>query len=123
MEWETIADFLVRKQLDQSDRTFFSGIEQIPAGSAFELDFGGQIEISQFWSLTNLEPFDFDDPIEAYGEIFEDAVRLRTRSDVPIGVFLSGGVDSTAILCSLARTRDNLPIKDQGRFALNTEDS
>jgi asparagine synthase (glutamine-hydrolysing) len=116
MDWETIADFLVRKQLDQSDRTFFSGIEQIPAGSAFELDFGGQIEISQFWSLTNLEPFDFDDPIEAYGEIFEDAVRLRTRSDVPIGVFLSGGVDSTAILCSLARTRNNLPSKDQGRL-------
>lgn len=108
MDWETIADFLVRKKLDDTDRTFFASIEQIPAASAFELDFAGAFKISQFWSLQDLKPCDYEDPIEAYGELFEDAVRLRMRSDVPLAVFLSGGIDSTSILCSVARTRDSL---------------
>ena len=43
------------------------------------------------------------DPARAFSELFEDAVRLRMRSDVPVGVCLSGGLDSTAIICAMAR--------------------
>ncbi len=116
LDWEVVAEFLVRRRLDETDRTFYSGIEQIPAGSFFELGFDGKIQTSRYWSLAGIEPHKSGDPVTAYAELFEDAVRLRMRSDVPIGVFLSGGIDSTSILCSLARVRNSLPAEQQGRL-------
>jgi asparagine synthase (glutamine-hydrolysing) len=108
-DWSTIADFLVRRKLDESERTFFAGIEQVPAGSAFELGLTGRFRSWRFWSLRSLPSRTVTDPIEEYRDLFEDGVRLRMRSDVPLAVFLSGGVDSTSILCALARGRERLP--------------
>src|SRR4030095_16885933 len=41
-------------------------------------------------------------PASSFYDIFHDAMKLRMRSDVPVGVFLSGGLDSTSIICDLA---------------------
>mgnify|MGYP002085185139 CR=1 FL=1 len=53
--------------------------------------------------LADAPAVESDDPATTFFELFEDAVRMRLRSDVPVGVSLSGGLDSTSIMCSMAR--------------------
>src|SRR5262249_36162953 len=72
---------------------------------AFQLDAAGTSREWLYWDLNKLESPDVRDPAGKFAELFEDAVRLRLRSDVPVGVCLSGGLDSTSILCAAARQR------------------
>jgi len=106
--WDKIACLLLGEGLDQQDEdglTFYAGIQQLPAGHAFELSLDGSFKQWRFWSLQH-EVTDCEgsapDPVRQFSELFENACSIRTRSDVPIGVLLSGGIDSTSILCSLA---------------------
>jgi asparagine synthase (glutamine-hydrolysing) len=103
--WQVAADFLVHGKLDETPATFYAGIEQVPPGSAFELRLDGSWRQWDYWSLADHEPDPPPDSEEAVAELLEDAVRIRLRSDVPVGVCLSGGLDSTAIICAMARQR------------------
>ena len=102
IDWGTAAKFLCQGRLEEDTKTFYSGIEQIPPGTAFEISLDGTWKEWSYWSMQVIPPVDVADPVESFGQIFEDAVRLRMRSDVPVGVCLSGGLDSTSILCSMA---------------------
>jgi len=96
----------VQSLSDISNETMFEGISQIPAGHFAEIDLNRDLlkpchkEIlaspSRFDSLLSME-----DTVERVRSLFLDSVRLRLRSDVPVGVLLSGGVDSTAITCAM----------------------
>jgi asparagine synthase (glutamine-hydrolysing) len=101
--WRIAARFLLQGGLDEDNESFYYGIEQISPGTAFELDLQGRWKQWSYWSLRNIPKTDVDDPANTFAELFEDAVRLRMRSDVPVGVSLSGGLDSTAIICAAAR--------------------
>src|SRR5262245_4694092 len=103
--WRTITQYLLDDRLDASERTFYLGIEQVPAGTAFEADAAGRMRSWRYWSLPAAaeDAGESADPPETYRALFEDAVRLRMRSDVPVGVQLSGGLDSTSIISSMAR--------------------
>jgi asparagine synthase (glutamine-hydrolysing) len=103
--WQVAADFLVHGKLDETPATFYAGIEQVPPGCAFELTLDGSWRQWAYWSLADHEPDPVPDGEEAVAELLEDAVRIRLRSDVPVGVCLSGGLDSTAIICAMARQR------------------
>ena len=103
--WQVSADFLLHGQLDESPATFYAGIEQVPPGCAFELRLDGRWRQWTYWSLAAIEPEPTMQVEEALAELLEDAVRIRLRSDVPVGVCLSGGLDSTAIICAMARNR------------------
>ena len=105
MNWGRAARFLVDGEIDETIETFYVGIEQVPPGSAFEIDASGRIREWRFWSLDDAAWDAGSDPAGAFAELFEDAVRVHTRSDVPVGVHLSGGLDSTSIICALARQR------------------
>ena len=106
VNWLTAARYLVQQRLDDGLETFFAGVEAIPAGSSFTIDPAGEMKVRSFWNL----------PLEAapapggaparFADLFEDSVRLRLRSDVPVGVCLSGGLDSTSIICAMARQRE-----------------
>ena len=104
--WQTASRYLLEGRLDDTAETFYSGITQIPAGTAFELTLQGHFKQWQYWSLDNLPVGNNDDPAKTFAELFEDAVRLHMRSDVPVGVHLSGGLDSTSIICASARLRE-----------------
>ena len=103
--WQIAADFLVHGKLDETPATFYSGLEQVPAGCAFELRLDGRWRQWAYWSLADQESDPLLDAEAAVAELLEDAVRIRLRSDVPVGVCLSGGLDSTAIICAMARQR------------------
>ncbi|MEP7242475.1 MAG: asparagine synthase (glutamine-hydrolyzing) [Gammaproteobacteria bacterium] len=105
LDRQTIATHLLEDRLDSNTRTLYAGVSRVPAGTAFEVDSSGRIEWRPYWSLLESAasvPMP-SDPVQAYADLFEDAVKLRMRSDVPVGVLLSGGLDSTTIMCSMAR--------------------
>ncbi len=103
----TCADHLYDGRLDEADATFFDGIVQIPAGHAFELKLDGSFRQWAYHDvLASATPNGVADPAASFADLFEDAVRVHMRSDVPVGVNLSGGLDSTSILCAAARVRN-----------------
>lgn len=107
--WEVAADYLVHghdSAGDEGEATFYDQVFQVPPGTAFELDPGGRWTSWRYWSLEDFPAEDLEDPREEFAALFEDSVRLRLRSDVPVGVCLSGGLDSTSILCAMARQRE-----------------
>lgn len=84
--------------------TFFKGITKLPPGS-YMVWKNGEIETHRYWTApeeTAANIAEIDDPVGAFRQIFDEAVRIRLRADVPVGAFLSSGLDSTAIVASLA---------------------
>ncbi len=87
-------------------RTCLSGVFALPAGAVGRFR-GGRWESRRWWQLDlGREPDDIPEreAVERVGEILEDAVRLRLRADVPVGAYLSGGIDSS-VLCAIAQRR------------------
>ena len=103
--WQRVAYLLCHgdHSIDRSGKTFYEHVVEVPAGSAFEVRLDGRTSERRFWSLDRLEPARHESPTQMFRELFEDAVRLRMRSDVPVGVSLSGGLDSTSIVTAMAR--------------------
>jgi asparagine synthase (glutamine-hydrolysing) len=98
------AEFLHESRLDETSQTFFEGITQLPAGHCFELSLDGGLREWAFWAIEQTPPAaPVDDVPERFAELFEASMRIHLRSDVPVGVNLSGGLDSTSILCAASR--------------------
>ncbi len=87
-----------------SPETLFAGIRKLPPGHWLLADKTG-LTVERYW---NHVPAAFVDAsegelIERYQALVEDAVRLQMRSDVPVGLFLSSGIDSAALLALMGR--------------------
>jgi asparagine synthase (glutamine-hydrolysing) len=100
-----VSDYLLGGRLDESAATFFKGIDQLPAGYSFEVGADGSSHQWRFWDLRTISERPNDEAPAAFAGLFEDAVRLHMRSDVPVGVHLSGGMDSTSIICASSRVQ------------------
>jgi asparagine synthase (glutamine-hydrolysing) len=93
-----VRDYLEQGYVDHTDDTFFAGIRALPPAHSLVVDERG-LRLYRYWSLEPREaPADATDEVR---ELFLDAVRLRLRSDVPVGTCLSGGIDSSAIVCAV----------------------
>lgn len=80
--------------------TFFKGIEKLQPGHWLEWRAGGEIEIRRYWDLEFPEEgggLSFPDAKAAYRETLEAAVRRHMIADVPVGSYLSGGIDSSSV--------------------------
>ena len=92
---------------DHNDGTFFRGIRQVPA-AAFAVIEGGAISETVYWTPRLSE--DGDASPEAFRAVFERAVQRRLVADVPVGICLSGGLDSSSICTVMAQQlRDHVP--------------
>ncbi len=94
-----VRDYVEQGYLDHTGETFFDGIVALPAAHSLTLDDRG-LRVARYWGLEPRET-PRGDAAEAVRELFLDSVRLRLRSDVPVGTCLSGGLDSSAIACTV----------------------
>jgi len=100
--------------------TMFNGIFKLPAGHTLTLD-NGNCRISQYWDLEYKtgSAVTLADYREQLRHLLEESVRLRLMSDVPLGAFLSGGIDSSIIVGLMSRMM-NQPVDT---FSVGFEES
>lgn len=92
--------------------TFFEGIEKLPPASV-AVWHDGTLDVRRYWSPPDSmaqEPLVTADPVSAFMDVLQESVSLRMASDVPFGAFLSGGIDSSAIVALMAGVSD-LPVR------------
>lgn len=95
-------DYLVCGLVDHAEDTFFKGVKELKAGHHFLLK-GDKLKIKKYWDIDAKKEIKIDDEAASreFRELFLDSIKLRLRSDVPIGTCLSGGLDSSAIVCAV----------------------
>ena len=113
--WDREAFFNVDMGVNGPHRTLFANIYQVPPGY-FLLASDGGIQLEKYWDFnypqvdnypSNISPQDYIDKLRY---ILDEAVRLRLRADVPVGCYLSGGLDSASIL-GMAASHVSEPIQ------------
>jgi asparagine synthase (glutamine-hydrolysing) len=85
------------------EQTMFEGISILPPGHLLVWDDEG-LRVRPYWTLRfSPQPASEQELSDRFAQTFDEAVRLRLMSDVPLGVFLSGGLDSSAIAAVMNR--------------------
>lgn len=99
-----ILQYLGNFPLLENTSTFFKDIFQLPP-SHYLIIRKDSFKIERYWDIEkkNIENLDTK---ERFLEIFKDSIKLRLRSDVPVGTCLSGGLDSSSIVCVLNKMID-----------------
>lgn len=111
-----VSHFLTTGRVALGDQSLVDGVKLLPPGSWRRYDLGpASCQTRQYWSLpawpaAEKASTSFADAVEEAGALLEDAVRQRLISDVPLGAFLSGGLDSSIIVDCAARARGDQPL-------------
>jgi asparagine synthase (glutamine-hydrolysing) len=93
-----VSMFLLRDALPPVDDSFFAGIERLPAAHVLTWR-AGRISVRRYWQPSRVEvPARYEDAVAELRALLLDSIRLRLRSDVPVGTSLSGGIDSSTVV-------------------------
>ena len=101
-----IFDYLVNGFVDCTEETFFNGIFRLEAGCCMRVYPRGGKQIRRYYELPYRESLSgpvTEETVRTFRSLFEQSIRLRLRADVPVGSCLSGGLDSSAIVCESSR--------------------
>ncbi len=109
---------LMRHGYIQSPYSIYYGINKLPPGNILTLKQNSKPELSTYWSVAEITEQGFKNPYtgseqEALAElekILKDSIKLRMVADVPLGAFLSGGIDSS-LVTALMQSQSHSPIK------------
>ena len=102
-----LAEYLAFGYLAGS-QTMFAGINKLPPGHTLEVDAAGRLNIASYWDLAvpvdeEVHPREYY--VKTYRELLEFCISSHQMSDVPLGVFLSGGLDSSAVAALTTKIR------------------
>jgi asparagine synthase (glutamine-hydrolysing) len=100
-----LAQFL-QNQYSTGAETVIRGVHRVAPGTALKVSADLKIETHSYWSARDVpapRARSFEDAVAEWQPLFEQVMREHMRSDVPYGVFLSGGVDSAVLLAQLKR--------------------
>lgn len=94
-------------------RTIFKNILKLEPGEFMKISADGKVVTAKYWDVNEFETLrlrDISEYREAVVPLIKDSIRLQMRSDVPVGTFLSGGIDSACIVAFLSEQMDH-PVK------------
>lgn len=114
LDWQRAYDYLVHGDYDSASRSFVSGVYHLLPGHmiTFDLASGHLGEPVVWWRPDIAETeISFKDATEVLRQKFLDSIRLHLRSDVELGAALSGGIDSSAVVCAMRYIEPDMPIK------------
>lgn len=135
---EAMGRYVAYEAIDAEVATMIEGVSRLLPGERLTLswtDSNWDLAVSRYWQLpTDRLDVSLDSAAEMFHDLLQDSVRLRLRADVPVGTSLSGGLDSSAIVCLIrnlgadagqrtfsARMPD--PRLDEGRYIKAVLDS
>lgn len=105
LDWASLDAFLIDRYVP-GPATFFRGIRKLPPG-CYALHENGRFTEHRYYTppFATTEPdiTDFREATRLFTQTFDEAVQLRMRSDAPFGAFLSGGIDSSAVVAAMSR--------------------
>ena len=101
-------NFIDRQMSYGSNQTLFKDIQFLRPAHNLIIDLKNKAKIKEgcYWQFLPdrfQKKYDYTKPIDTFRELLIDSVRLRLRSDVPVGVCLSGGIDSSVITCIISK--------------------
>ncbi len=103
-------DLFLTLEYVPAPRSIFRAVRKLPAGHVLVFE-DGQAKVSEYWDVGPRDgPRDFGRARDEFLGLLEESVRLRMISDVPLGAFLSGGIDSSAVVAFMARA-SSLPVR------------
>lgn len=107
-------NYLTTGEYDYGDTTFYSGVKQLMPGHLIRFDLkSNKLDmINRWWwpSIKERSDLTFKEAAAELREIFLKNIRMHLRSDVPVGAALSGGLDSSAVVCAMRFVDPNIPI-------------
>lgn len=107
-------DYLIKGEYDNVEQTFIDGIFHLMPGNILEYDLSCKkiLGITKWYtpSIDEKQDLSFDSAKEMVRETFLENIRLQLRSDVPLGAALSGGIDSSAVVCAMRYLEPNADI-------------
>jgi asparagine synthase (glutamine-hydrolysing) len=128
---EVLARYRLYEEVDTGEQTFYEGVMRLPQAHFLLLGADGTLRKQRYWDidLRDREDGKADSwHVEGFRQLFFESVKLRLRSDVAVGSSLSGGLDSSTVVCVMDRllpagavqktfsARFDDPTKDEGKW-------
>ncbi|CCQ10294.1 Asparagine synthetase [glutamine-hydrolyzing] [Pseudoalteromonas luteoviolacea B = ATCC 29581] len=114
LNYQRVYDYLVFGDYDTGDKSFYDNVFHLPPGHLLKVDLTTltpSVPV-QWWSANTQEnaALSYQDAVEKVRSQFLEDIRFQLRSDVPLGAALSGGIDSSAVVCSMRHVEPDIEI-------------
>lgn len=110
LNYSAVADYFFYRYNIQNGRTLFAGVKRFPPAHYMTIDMNtNKREIKRYWRFKFAQRIRPVRSIqEEFNEVFDGEIRLQKTADVPVGIYLSGGIDSGSILKGYSKTGANI---------------